>query len=190
MTDANITERQRKWFESMRGSLEKRTGRTLQEWVTIARTCPETNRRAQQKWFKETHGLLQNSAGYVLSQAFSNGMDWEDPGAARGALWTDPASTAILTAVERAAGKLPELVPSQRKGYTAWSRKVQFAALRPIKGGAARLGLAVAPDASPRLVPARNESWSERLKAAAVLAAPTDVDAEIEALLRQAWERS
>ena len=49
---ANVTERQAKWFESVRASLETSTGKTLEEWVAIARTCPETGHRARLKWFK------------------------------------------------------------------------------------------------------------------------------------------
>ena len=188
MTDANITERQQKWFASIRENLEKRTGKSLEQWVAIARTCPVTKPRAQIRWFKETHGLLQNSASYVLGEAFHWNMGWEDPGAARTALWTDPASTAILEAVEKVALALPDVVATQRKGYTAWSRKVQFLAVRPAKGGAAILGLAAPPASSNRLRPARHEGWSERLKATTDLSSPADVDAEIEVLIRKSWD--
>ena len=191
MGQPNLTERQRKYFASMQASLEARTGKSLQQWVEIARTCPETGHRARLKWFKDNHGLLQNSASWVLGEAFpSNEPGWDEDAALRKALWTDRASTAILDRLEPLAKALPELVPTQRKGYTAWSREFQFAALRPVKGGAARLGLAVDPSASPRLVPAKSEGWSERLKASLPLASPTDVDAEVEVLLKQAWERS
>ena len=188
MTDANITERQRKWFASVRANLEARTGRTLEDWVEVARTCPETKHRARLKWFKETHGLMQNSASQVLDIAFPSAMKWDEPATLRDALWNDPTQAAILEAVERIALALPEVIAGQRKGYSAWSRKVQFAALRPAKGGTAVLGLAVPPDASPRLRPVRNEGWSERLKATAVLAAPQEADARIEALIRRAWD--
>jgi hypothetical protein len=77
-----------------------------------------------------------------------------------------------------------------RKTYAAWSRKVQFAAARPVKGGKLVLGLAVSPDASPRLEAPRSESWSERLKARTLIWSAAEIDAEIEALLRAAWERS
>jgi hypothetical protein len=190
MSDPNMSEWQRKYFATGRANLEKRTGRSMDEWVAIAKTCPETAQRAQLKWFKDNHGLLQNSASWVLSAAFGTGGGWDEPGKLRAALWTDPKSTAILEAVERLVKALPDVSSGQRKGYSAWSRKVQFVAVRPIKGGTARLGLALDPASSPRLVAARNESWSERLKAATPLASPADVDAEIEALIRQAWERS
>ncbi len=192
MSDPNMSEWQRKWFATSLANFEKRTGKPLEHWVEIARTCPETAHRARLKWFKDTHGLMQNSAAMVLSRAFpaEDGMAWAEPDKLRAALWTDRASTAIFEAVERAVKALPNISSGQRKGYTAWSHKVQFVAVRPVKGGAARLGLAVGPETSPRLVPAKNEGWSERLKAAVNLSSPAEVDPGIEALLRQAWERS
>lgn len=193
MSDPNMSEWQRKWFATGLANFEKRTGKSVDEWVAIAKTCPETRHRARLQWFKDNYGLLQNSASMVLRQAFPNedGMAWDQPDKLRAALWTDPASTAIFEAVERAVKALPEVSSGQRKGYSAWSHKVQFVAVRPMKGGAVRLGLAVDPSASPRLEPAKpSEGWSERLKASMNLASTAEVDAEIEALLKQAWERS
>lgn len=82
------------------------------------------------------------------------------------------------------------LVTGQRKGFSAWSRNFQFAAMRPVKGGKAQLGLCVTPDADPRLEAPRNEGWSERLKAAVTLDSPDQMDAPIRALLKQAWDAS
>jgi hypothetical protein len=190
MADANVTERQRKWFASVQASLERNTGRTMDEWVDIARACPETGHRARLKWLKDNHGLLQNHASQVLNQAFPSQMTWSEPEALVAALWPDPASRAIFEAVDAVARRAEGVIQTARKGYTAWSRQVQFAAARPVKGGKLMLGLAMAPDASPRLEAPRNESWSERLKARTLLAAPAEVDAEIARLLALAWERS
>jgi len=192
MSDPNMSDWQRKWFATGLANLEKRTGKSLDEWIAIARTCPETKHRARLKWFKDNHGLLQNSASMVLNRAFPSqeGMAWNEPEGLRAALWTDPASTAIFEKIEALVKGLPEIAGGQRKGYTSWSHKVQFAAVRPRPKGTVRLGLAVDPSASPRLEPARNEGWSERLKASVNLLNPADVDAEVEALLKQAWERS
>jgi hypothetical protein len=79
---------------------------------------------------------------------------------------------------------------TQRKGYTAWSRNVQFAALKPIKGGTVRLGIAVPPESDSRLSPPKNESWSERLKSVTPLASPADIDDSLVALVRQAWDKA
>ena len=73
---------------------------------------------------------------------------------------------------------------------TPFSRSVQFAAARPLKGGRALLGLKLEPQASDRLsAPARRESWSERLTAVVELGSPAEVDAEIERLMALAYAR-
>jgi hypothetical protein len=190
MPEPNLTDRQQKWFATIRAGLERDTGKSLEAWVAIARTCPETGHRARLKWLKDHHGLLQNRASQVLSEAFGSSMAWSKPDQLIEVLWADPASRAVFQAIDAAARKPNQVIQTVRKGYTAWSRKVQFAAARPVKGGKAMLGLAVTPDASPRLEAPRSESWSERLKARLLIASPAEVDAEIEALLRAAWEKA
>ena len=185
-----LTERQQKWFASVQASLERDTGKTIDEWVAIARTCPETKPRARTQWLKEHYGLGVNRAAHVLSVAFPSGMGWDEPDKLRAALWTDPASTAILAAIEQLATALPDVVTGQRKGFTAFSLEFQFASIRPLKGGKAVLGLVVTPDADPRLEPPKNEGWSERLKSKVVLDSPAQVDAGIAALLKASWENS
>jgi hypothetical protein len=187
MPEPNLTERQQKWFATVQANLVKNTGKTMDEWVAIARQCPETGQRAQLKWLKDNYGLLQNRGMQVLNELSGASKAWESPETLIAALWIDPASKAIFEAVDAAARGPNEVLQTARKSYTAWSRKVQFAAARPVKGGKLMLGLAVAPAASPRLEASKNESWSVRLKARTLLAAPAEVDAEIEALVREAW---
>ncbi|HEY3796944.1 MAG TPA: DUF4287 domain-containing protein [Caulobacteraceae bacterium] len=184
-----LTPRQQQWMAAVRASLERDSGKTLDEWVAIARTCPETRPRKRVEWMRDHHGLGQNRAMHVLTIAFPETAN-EDSDALRAALWANPAAAAVLVAVEAAVAGLPDLISGQRKGFTAWSREFQFAALKPMRGGSAILGLAVEPDASARLAPPRNEGWSERLKSKLTLAAPANVDAEIAALLKASWERS
>ena len=185
-----MTARQEKWFASILESMERETGKTLDEWVAIARACPETKPGKRKAWFKATHGIGTNRASVILGRAFPETAHWAEPDNLRGALWADAGARAILEAVEAAVADFPGLVSAQRKGFTAFSREFQFASARPVKGGLVRLGLAVEPSADPRLEPPKNEGWSERLKAVLVLSAPSAVDAGVKALLKQAWERS
>jgi hypothetical protein len=185
-----MTARQEKWFASIFESMERETGKTLDEWVAIARSCPETRPGARKAWLKTHHGLGTNRASVILGRAFPESAHWSDPDGLRDKLWADPSARAILEAVEAAVADLPGLVSAQRKGFTAFSREFQFASARPVKGGGARLGLALEPSTDPRLEAPKNESWSERLKAVLPLSAPADVDAGVKALLKQAWERS
>jgi hypothetical protein len=186
-----LTERQKKWFASVQASLERDTGKTLDEWVAIAKTCPHAAPRARADWLREHHGLGVNRAAHVLSVAFPSALSWDDAAGLRAQLWKDPASEAILSALEAAVAELPETVVGQRKSFTAFSRKVQMAAARPVKGGHAMVGFAVTPDADPRLEPrGKSESWGDRLKGQMLLRSPDQVDSSISALLKQAWEKS
>lgn len=187
---ATMTARQEKWFASILESMERETGRTLDEWVAIARTCPETKPGARKAWFKTQHGIGTNRASVILGTAFPEAAVWAQPDNLRDAIWADAGSRAILEAIEAAVAALPGLVSAQRKSFTAFSRDVQFAAIRPTRGGGARLGLAVDPAADPRLEAPKNEGWSERLKSVLVLASPAEVDAGVARLLKQAFERS
>lgn len=185
-----LTERQQKWFASVRASLQRETGKTTEEWVAIARTCPETRPRARQAWLKTHHGLGINRASYVLSEAFPSDERWDEPDVLRARLWTDPEAAEILAAIEAAAADLPDVVTGQRKGYTAFSRKVQFAAARPLRGGTVALGLALTPDLDSRLGAPAADGWSERLKSRLALSSPMEVDEPLKVLLAQAWQRS
>lgn len=188
---SQLTERQQKWFATVTANLEKQTGKPLAAWVEIMKTCPETAPKAQQVWLKAEHGLGQNHAAHILD-AFrpSEGPGWDEPAELRAALWKDAGSLAILEAVEAAASGVHEVISGQRKGYTSFSRKVQFAAMRPLKGGRALLGLKLEPEVSPRLsASVRKESWSERLSAVVELDDPVAVDGEIARLFAAAAER-
>lgn len=186
----HLTERQKKWFASVEASLERDTGKPLADWVAIARTCPESKPRKRVEWLREHHGLGANRIAHILSEAFPPEIGWDDAQGLKAALWKDPASTAIFEAVATAVADFPGLVTGQRKGFSAWSKNFQFAAVRPIKGGRARLGLCVTPDADPRLVEPKNEGWSERLKAAITLDTPADVDTTLKCLLKTAFDNS
>ncbi|MET4683140.1 DUF4287 domain-containing protein [Brevundimonas faecalis] len=187
---AVLTERQKKWFATVQANLEKNTGKPLADWIAIMKTCPETAPRAQAAWLKAEHGVGQNHAAQILDACRpTDGPGWDDPEALRAALWKDAASLAILEAVELVANNVEGVISGQRKGYTSFSRSVQFAAMRPLKGGRALLGLKLAVENSPRLsLSVRRESWSERLTATIELDAADRVDAEISRLLAQAAE--
>lgn len=185
---AVLTERQKKWFATVQANLEKNTGKPLADWVAIMKTCPETAPRAQAAWLKAEYGVGVNHAAQILDACRpADGPGWDEPEALRAALWKDTAALAILEAVERVAGGVEGVISGQRKGYTSFSRSVQFAAMRPLKGGRALLGLKLSPEASSLLSPsARRESWSERLTATIELDAPDQVDAEIGRLFAEA----
>ena len=77
----HLTERQKRWMASLRAGLERDTGKTLDEWVAIARTCPETKMRKREKWLKDNYGLGVNRASVIFTQAFGSDYGWDNPDA-------------------------------------------------------------------------------------------------------------
>ena len=187
---AVLTERQQKWFATVQANFETATGKPLADWVEIMSACPEIAPRARAAWLKAEHGVGQNHAAQILDACRpSDGPGWDEPEALRASLWKDANSLAILEAIERVAGGVEGVISGQRKGYTSFSRTVQFAATRPLRGGRALLGLKLDPAASPRLAPAvRKESWSERLIAVIELEGPEQADEEVARLFAVAAE--
>lgn len=192
MPDNGLTEQQRKWMASVRASLETATGRSLEAWIAIAAQCPETRPKARQKWFKDVHGLGQNYAMLVMREAAAAaGVVRATPAETAAALWSDPNAAAIAAALQAQVDAIDGAITGQRKTYVTWSRQYAFAAARPGRPvGTVRLGLALAPDADPRLSPPAREGWSERLTAVVALSRPDEVDAGLVALLRQAFAAS
>ncbi|QDH73061.1 DUF4287 domain-containing protein [Brevundimonas sp. M20] len=189
MGDKGLTGRQTKWFATVEANFEARTGRPLAVWVDILKKgCPETRPKAQAAWLKASYGIGANHAAHILNAARpADQLSWDDAEALRAALWAEPRSLAILEALERKTAGVEGVISGQRKGYTSFSRAVQFAAIRPLKGGKALLGLKLDPSASERLSsPARMESWSERLIAVVELDGPGAVTDEIGRLFAQA----
>ena len=186
---AAMTERQRKWFATVQANFETRSGRPLADWLEIMKACPETTSGKRSAWLRSQYGLGANHAAYLLSR-MPGAAGWDDSEALKAALWKDAGSLTLHDAVIAAASGLEGLVVSERKSFTSLSKDVQFAAMRPSKGGKALLGLKLEPEASPRLTaPTRREAWSERLTAVVELSDPSEVDAEIADLLRRAYAR-
>jgi len=180
------TEAQRRYRRALGANLEKNTGRSLAQWLVLARACPAGGPRARLRWMKERHGLGQNYAMLVLEAlAGADGARTDSPAAQRRTLWKDAQSRAILVALEHAVARIPGVVAGQRKGYTLWSRAFSFAAARPVRG-AVRLGLALGPGAAAGLVAPRHEGWPERLTATLVLVHGAPLPHALARLLAQA----
>ena len=186
-----LSERQQKWFASVQASLERDTGKSISEWVKIAKTCPETAPRKRTQWLKEKYGLGVNRAAQVLHAAFPSGAAWDDPDAVLAQLWKDKQGRAIYDAVAALVRKeFPEAIIGPRKTFVSFSRKIQFAGILPAKAGkAAELGLPLPVSTSKRLSAMKSRPWAEKHTAILELSSPKEVDAEVKRLLKLAWER-
>lgn len=187
---STLTERQQRWFASVQASLERDTGKTLDEWVTIAKKCPETAPRKRAEWLRDKYGLGVNRAAQILSAAFPAGPGWDEPDALLDQLWREPEGRKIYDAVARLVRReLPDAVIGPRKTFVSFSRKIQFAAILPARGGRAEMGFPLPVKESKRLEPMKSRPWAEKHSAMLTLSSPKDVDAEVKRLLKLAWEK-
>ena len=189
---STLTERQQKWFASVEASLERDTGKTLDQWVKIAKKCPETTPKKRIEWLREKYGLGVNRIAHILSVAFPEGPSWDDPDALLDQLWKEKEGRAIYEAVAKLVRKeFANAIIGPRKTFVSFSKKIQFAGILPgPKGsGSAELGLPLPVSTSKRLSPMKKRPWAEKHTAILVLNAPKDVDAEVKRLLKLAWEK-
>lgn len=186
----SVTERQQKWFASVQASLERDTGKTLAQWVAIAKKCPETTPKKRADWLREKYGLGVNRAAQVLGAAFPSGVGWDEPDKLLDLLWKDKEGRAIYEAVAKMVRKeFPDAVIGPRKTFVGFSRKVQFAAITAAKGGKAELGLPLLVKEGKRLAPMKRRPWAERHTALLTLSSAKEVDGEVKRLLKLAWEK-
>jgi|GEM_PF-256722 len=187
-----LTERQQKWFASVKASLERDTGKTLEQWVRLAKRCPETAPKKRADWLRQKYGLGANRAAQILHAAFgSEGPNWDDPEAVLSALWKEPAGRAIYDAVAAMVRKdLPaDVIIGPRKTFVSLARKIQFAGILPARGGKAELGLPLLLSESKRLTPMKSRPWAEKHSAILVMNSPQEVDAEVKRLLKLAYAK-
>ncbi|GAN00084.1 hypothetical protein U91I_03749 [alpha proteobacterium U9-1i] len=179
------------WMAAVRASLERDTGKTLDQWVKIAKTCPETAPRKRAQWLKEKHGLGVNRAAQIFSVAFPSGPTWDQPDALLDLLWKDANSRAIYEAVAKMVRKqFPTAIIGPRKTFVSFSRNIQFAGILPAKDGKAEIGVPLPVGASKRLMPMKSgRPWAEKHSAILVLSSPKEVDAEVKRVLKLSWEK-
>jgi hypothetical protein len=185
-------DRLQKYFASLEANIEKATGKTVAQWVKIAKTCPETKPRARLKWFKDRHGLGQSRAGLILWRAFGNGsVGEEDPSTLMDTLFAKrPEQRALCDKVAAYAEKLGPGTLSPRNSYVALYRLKQYGAIKPSKDGLV-VGLALTKyPKSARLFEVNNLGGGERNKKAFVIASPKDFDAEAKQWLKAAYDEN
>lgn len=189
-TPKHVTPKQANWFAKVREGLEQETGRTLEEWIEIARSCPETSHKKRLGWFKEVHGVGLNRASTILGAAFETGLGWDNPDGLLDHLWKTPELREIYDAIENYAKSLSDdVIVGPRKTFSGFSRKYQFAAARPVRGKV-RLGIAVDPEEHGLEKSKASDSWSDRLTSVIIVSSPDEINEQVKSLIQSAWKAS
>ncbi len=184
-----MTARSAKWVEGVLRSCEKNTGRPPAEWVALARKARVANPAMARTWGKK-QGLSIVYANLVAQTLFP---DEEDDTALLEAQYAGAkaALRPIYDALERAArrlGKDVEVMP--RKSQVTFSRAKSFAVVRPAARDRVELALKLhGTKGSSRLV-ANPKALGSDPSHVVALRAVADVDAQVSAWLRAAYQRA
>ena len=174
-------------------ALAERTGRDLEAWVVLvgASGVDGLDQNAVRRWLREVHGLGQNTQ-WAIADECARRAGWMRPPVedyiAGQYLGRRAAFRPVFDAVRAAALALgPDVRIEGRSSYVPFVRARQFAAVA-VTTARVDLGLRLpAPPPSRRLEPCTGPGQSTYKVA---LARPGDVDAEVRALLRAAYDQN
>jgi predicted transport protein len=181
-------------LDAVSASMARRTGRTLEGWVALVRASgvDPLDQNAVRRWLREVHGVPQNSQ-WAIADAAARQAGWIRPTVEQ---YVDEqyqgrkaALRPVFDAVRAAVLALGDDVTTEGRGtYVPFVRKRQFAAVAAASASRIDLGLRLPdPPASGRLQPATAPGSATHK---VVLTAVEDVDGEVRALLRAAYEQN
>ncbi len=171
-------------------NIEEKTGVTLAEWVTRARAAPEQKHGKIVAYLKSEHGLTYGNANLIALKALASDAASHEPDDLVRAQYDGPKAglKPIYDALTRAVlafGDDVELAP--KKAYVSVRRAKQLAILQPSTASRLDLGLNLkGQEPSGRLEAAG--SWNTMCSHRVRLSAEAEVDAEVVAWLRAAYE--
>ena len=172
---------------AMIANMKDKTGKTLPQWLKLAKASGAAKHGELVKHLKSEHALTHGFANLVAHEAFAN-KD-EDPVAAQYA-GDKKALEPIYDALVRAAKKLGKDVDvSPKKTYVSLRRAKQFALIQPSTKTRVDLGLnlkGVKPSGRLEASGSFNSMCTHRVR----LTAKGDVDAEVARWLADAYERA
>lgn len=179
---------------AMIANLKEKTGKTLEQWVQIAKKSGEEKHGAIVKHLKADHGMTHGFANLVAHKALKS-----DAGSAAGgddaliaAQYAGPKADlrpiydAIIKAISAFGGDV-EIAP--KKTYVSLRRNKQFALIQPSTKTRVDLGINLKDvDATGKLEAAGsfNAMVSHRVR----LEKPADVNALVKAWLKKAYQLS
>jgi hypothetical protein len=179
--------------ETMIQNLQEKTGKSLAEWVKIARGAGKVKHRELLNHLKSDHGLTYGYANLVALKALeteteaSAGDDdlvaAQYSGAKAG---LRPIYDALIAAVSKFGADV-EIAP--KKAYVSLRRKKQFCIIQPSTATRVDVGInlkGVEPTEKLELSGSFNSMVSHRVR----LGAQKDVDKELIGWLRQAYDAS
>ena len=175
-------------METMKANLLKNTGKSVDDWAKLVRASGLEKHGDQMKLLKETHGLGHGYANLICHTA-KGGLDAPDDDLLSGQFKGKEALRPVYEALASFARTLgPDVEISVKKTSVAFRRSKNFAVTTPASKTRLDLGVNLkGTPASGRLLEEKPGSMcTHKVK----LESPGDVDAEVKAWLRAAYDKA
>ena len=175
--------------DKMIANLEAATGRHFADWTALARASGLDRHKAVVDWLKTEHGLTHGYANLVAHKAFGSDAGSATEDDLMAAMFAGPKSAMkpVYDKIAAIVADFDGVEFAPKKGYVSFRRAKQFGLAQPSTKDRLDLGLilkGVAPGGRLEASGSFNAMVSHRVR----LSTPDDVDAEVAAWLRQAWE--
>ena len=185
-----------KWI----AELKQKTGRSLEEWLTLIKKKGPKDEKSRREWLKSEHGLGTNSAWWLAERADGKGTEVGDPdeylAAAEGyveAMFSG--SKAALRPIYNALLKLGLKVGKDVKACPCQTivplyRKHVFAQIKPTTRTRIDLGFALGDlRGAGRLIETGGFAKKDRITHRIEITSLKDIDDEVKQWLKAAYDR-
>jgi Domain of unknown function (DUF5655)/Domain of unknown function (DUF4287) len=184
-----------KWVST----LKDKTGRSLDEWLTVVKTSGPKTEKEQREWLKEEFKLGTNSAWWIAERAAGKVDDTGDPETYLRAAeqYVDHMYSGKKTDLRPLYDKLLALGMSMGRDVKACPcetmvplyRRHVFAQIKPTTQTRIDMGFALgALKAEGRLIDTGGYAKKDRITHRIPISTPADIDGEVKQWLRVAYE--
>lgn len=173
-------------------ALSTTTGKSIDQWLALTAKSGKAKHGELVSWLKSEHGVTHGYANLIAHSTLKSdagskiaaGDDLVAEMFAGDKVAVRPIFDALMSAIGKFGGDIEE---APKKGYLSLRRKTQFATLHPSTKTRFDVGLklkGVAPNGRLESAGSWNAMMSHRVR----IASPGEVDAEVIAWLKQAYE--
>lgn len=175
---------------SMIANMKANTGKSLEEWLKVTAKAKLAKHGEIVKMLKTDHGLGHGFANLVAHRTLSSDAASSDGDDLLAAQYAGPKAALKpvydkLAAIVQGLGKDVELAP--KKAYMSLRRSKQFGLIQPSTATRLDLGLNL-KGVVPKGRLEASGSWNAMVSHRVKLASAADVDAEVKAWLKKAYD--
>lgn len=179
--------------------LKQKTGRSLDEWIALARKSGPADETARRDWLKSEHKLGTNSAFWIAERSVGKGLEADDPDRylAAAEKYVDAMfagkKAALRPLYDRLLHMALDLAPDVKacpcQTIVPLYRKHVFAQIKPTTNTRIDMGFALgARPAEGRLIDTGGFAKKDRITHRIPISAASDIDDEVQRWLRLAYE--